>query len=56
MRVSIIEAVARIKRNVAACLSESAIEAACAAVAYAWRERELGPVETVWTFLTQGGN
>ena len=53
MRVSIIEAVARIKRNVAACLSESAIEAACAAVAYAWRERELGPVQTVWTFLTQ---
>lgn len=53
MRVSIIEAVARIKRNVAVCLSESAIESACDASAYTWRDRTLGPVPTVWTFLTQ---
>lgn len=53
MRISIIEAIARIKRNVAACLSATAIESACRESAYSWRERTLGPTETVWTFMTQ---
>jgi hypothetical protein len=53
MKVSIVEAVARIKRNVAEALSTEAIEDACRAVQHSWRNRELGPATTVWTFLTQ---
>ena len=53
MVISIIEAVARIKRNVADCLSAASIEGACRQVEYQWRERELGPTETVYAFLTQ---
>lgn len=53
MKVSIIEAVGRIKRNVAEALSAEAIEQACRAVQHSWRNRDLGPVRTVRTFLTQ---
>jgi hypothetical protein len=53
MKVSIVEAVAQIKRNVAEALSTGAIEEACRATDHSWRNRELGPAPTVWTFLTQ---
>jgi hypothetical protein len=53
MKVSIVEAVAQIKRNVAEALSTKAIEDACRAVQHSWRNRDLGPARTVWTFLTQ---
>jgi hypothetical protein len=53
MSASIVQAVARIKRNVAQCLSQAAIVQACRDVEYIWRERELGPAQTVWAFLVQ---
>lgn len=53
MTPSIVQAIARIKRNVAECLTASSIVEACHAVQYRWRERELGPAETVWAFLLQ---
>jgi len=53
MNVSIVEAVARIKRNVAAALSDAAIEQACRRAQHSWRQREAGPAETVQAFLTQ---
>lgn len=53
MTLSILQAVARIKRNVAGCLSAAAIQAACRETHHVWRQRELGPVETVYTFLLQ---
>lgn len=53
MKVSIVEAVAQIKRNVAEALSTEAIEEACRATDHSWRNREVGPAPTVWTFLTQ---
>lgn len=53
MKVSIVEAVAQIKRNVAEALSARAIEESCRAVEHSWRNRELGPSQTLWTFLTQ---
>jgi len=53
MSGSIVQAVARIKRNVAECLSEASIVQACVEVGYQWRERELGPAETMWAFLLQ---
>ena len=53
MSASIVEAIARIKRSVAECLTASSIVEACHAVQYRWRERELGPAETVWAFLLQ---
>src|SRR5688500_643316 len=53
MKVSIVEAVGRIKRNVAEALSTEAIEEACRAVQHSWRNRDLGPAATVRTFLTQ---
>jgi hypothetical protein len=53
MKLSIVEAVATIKRNVARCLTPQAIEQACQAANYRWRQRELGPVETIHAFITQ---
>jgi hypothetical protein len=46
-------ALERIKKNVAAALSAQAIQQACRDANYQWRERELGPVQTVWAFLLQ---
>ena len=53
MSASIVQAVARIKRNVAQFLTASAIVQACRDVDYRWRQRELGPAETVWAFMLQ---
>jgi hypothetical protein len=53
MSSSIVQAVARIKRGVAECLNEASIVRACSDVGYAWRERTLGPAQTVWAFLLQ---
>jgi hypothetical protein len=53
MTLSIVQAVAAIKRNVAHCLTDKAIEQACRAENYQWRQRELGPVQTVHAFITQ---
>lgn len=53
MSSSIVQAVARIKRGVAECLTETSIVHACRDVGYAWRERTLGPAQTVWAFLLQ---
>ncbi len=53
MKVSIVDAVAQIKRSVAEALSADSIEAACRTVQHSWRKRELDPPKTVWTFLTQ---
>ena len=53
MQSSIVDAIATIKRNVAECLLPEDIYAACHEANHHWRERELGPVPTVLTFLTQ---
>lgn len=53
MSSSIVQAVARIKRGVAECLTEASIVQACHDINYAWRERTLGPAQTVWAFLLQ---
>jgi len=53
MTSSIVQAVANIKRNVAEYLTANAIKQACRDVGHTWRERKLGPVQTVWTFLLQ---
>jgi hypothetical protein len=53
MSASIVQAVARIKRNVAQFLTAASIVQACRDVQYTWRQRELGPAQTVWAFLLQ---
>lgn len=53
MSGSIVEAVARIKRNVAELLTAESIVEACRETGHRWRERELGPAATVWAFLLQ---
>jgi Transposase DDE domain len=53
MSASIVHAVARIKRNVAKFLTAESIVQACRDVHHTWRERELGPAQTVWAFLLQ---
>ncbi len=53
MSASIVDAVARIKRNVAAFLTATSIVEACHDVGHVWRVRELGPAQTVWAFLLQ---
>ena len=53
MFASIVDAIARIKWNVAECLTADSIEEACRDQQYRWRERELGPAQTVWAFLLQ---
>ena len=46
-------ALARIKEDVGRLLPEGSIEAACAAAGHRWRERALGPVQTVHLFVLQ---
>ncbi len=46
-------ALERIKKNVAATLSAQAIEQVCRETNHQWRERYLGPAQTVWAFLLQ---
>ena len=53
MAVHIVDAVATIKQNVANCLTPTAIEQACQAANHQWRQRELGPVETIHAFIIQ---
>jgi hypothetical protein len=53
MSASIVEAIARIKRNVAECLTAASIVEVCHELQHCWRERELGPAQTVWAFLLQ---
>jgi hypothetical protein len=53
MAVNIVEAMATIKRNVANCLAPEAIAQACQASKHQWRQRELGPVETIHAFMVQ---
>jgi hypothetical protein len=53
MALSIVAAVATIKRSVADCLTAESIHQACRQVGYTWRDRELGPVPTIWAFLLQ---
>jgi hypothetical protein len=51
--MNIVDAVAMVKRNVAHCLTPQAIEQACHAENYRWRQRELGPAKTIHAFITQ---
>ncbi len=53
MMPSIVDAVATIKRGVAECLTAESIHQACRQVGHTWRERELGPAQTIWAFLLQ---
>ena len=53
MSLSIVQAVAVIKRSVSHCLTPQAIEQACQAEKYSWRQRELGPAKTLHAFITQ---
>ena len=53
MSGSIVQAVARIKRNVAELLTAESIRQVCCDSGHIWRERELGPATTVWAFLLQ---
>ncbi len=50
---NILQAIARIKRNVAEFLTAESIDEVCREVGHAWRERQLGPAKTVWAFLLQ---
>jgi len=53
MALSIVDAVATIKRSVAECLTAESVLQACRQVGHTWRERELGPAPTIWAFLLQ---
>jgi hypothetical protein len=50
---SILDALRRIKADVAAHLQAALIEELCHELGYAWRERTLGPVTTIHAFLLQ---
>lgn len=50
---NILQAIARIKRNVAEFLTAESIEQACREAGHVWRERQLGPSKTIWAFLLQ---
>ncbi len=53
MSLSIVNAIATIKRSVAECLTAQSIQQACRDEHYRWRERDLGPAKTVYAFLLQ---
>jgi Transposase DDE domain len=53
MSLSIVDAVATIKQSVAKRLTAEAIHQACREVGHTWRERELGPAQTMWAFILQ---
>jgi hypothetical protein len=53
MSASIVQAVATIKQSVSKCLTAEAIHRECQAVGYRWRQRELGPAQTLWAFMLQ---
>jgi hypothetical protein len=49
----IIAVLARLRQDLAACLSPEAIRRACRDQHHRWRDRQLGPVATVYLFLLQ---
>ena len=49
----IIAVLARLRQDLAACLSPEAIRRACRDEGHHWRDRRLGPVATVYLFLLQ---
>lgn len=51
--MNLIGAIQTVKQSVAQCLTAASIEQACRAEAYHWRQRELGPAETIQAFLIQ---
>lgn len=53
MVTSILDALRRIKSDVAQLLQAAAIEDICRQIGYTWRERALGPVATIHAFLLQ---
>ena len=53
MAGSIARALARIKEDVGAFVSDESIRDACRSAGHCWRERQLGPVETVHLFVLQ---
>ena len=53
MAASISRALARIKEDVGPFLPDEAIERACEAAGHKWRERVLGPVQTLHLFILQ---
>ncbi|MEX0937772.1 MAG: hypothetical protein WDZ59_07915 [Pirellulales bacterium] len=53
MVTSILDALRRIKSDVAQLLQAAAIEDICHQIGYTWRERALGPVATIHAFLLQ---
>lgn len=53
MALNIVDAVATIKQSVAQCLTAQAIHQACREARHTWRERELGPAQTIWAFVLQ---
>ncbi|OWY58576.1 hypothetical protein B7486_79220, partial [cyanobacterium TDX16] len=46
-------ALERIKKNVAVALSAQSIEQVCRETNHHWRDRNLGPAQTIWAFLLQ---
>lgn len=53
MVISFLDAVRQIKADLAGHLSKATIEGVCQEIGYTWRQRLLGPVETVQLFLLQ---
>ena len=50
---SIARALARIKEDVRSFVPDESVRRACRAAGHRWRERRLGPVETVHLFVLQ---
>lgn len=53
MPTRIVPILDRLRQDIAAVLSESAIREACHQVHYRWRDRRLGPATTIYLFLLQ---
>lgn len=51
--MDIVHAVKHVKQEFAHCLTPHSIERACRAENHVWRQRELGPTETIHAFLLQ---
>ena len=49
----IVPILSRLRQDLAATLSEQAIEAACRRAGHRWRDRLLGPATTIYLFLLQ---
>src|SRR5215204_4844531 len=53
MTSNLVDAIAIVKQNVAQRLTAESIVKACHSVEYEWRQRALGPVETIHAFIQQ---